>query len=61
MGTFDAIKVEPWVTYVSDGNLRSQARRTTIWISADKRHLPLRVEADAFVGKLRADLVQVEG
>jgi Protein of unknown function (DUF3108) len=60
-GTFDAIKITPSVLYMSDGNMRSEARETTVWVSADKRHLPLRVQAAAFIGFVRADLVKVDG
>jgi hypothetical protein len=60
-GTFDAIKITPGVVYMSDGNMRSEARETTVWVSADKRHLPLRVQAAAFIGFVRADLIKVDG
>ncbi len=61
VGTFDALKVSPGIVYLSNGKLRSQARETTIWISADKQHLPLRMEAATFIGVVRADLVQIDG
>ena len=61
VGTFEALKVTPGVVYLSNGKLRSQARGMTIWISADNRHLPLRMEAATFIGTVRADLVQIDG
>ena len=61
VGSFDAFKVSPGIVYLSNGKLRSQARETTIWISADKQHLPLRMEAATFIGIIRADLVQIDG
>jgi hypothetical protein len=61
VGDFDAWRVVPDVWYVSDGKLRSQARGTVLWISADKRHLPLRIEAQAFIGYVRADLIRIDG
>jgi len=61
VGTFDAYKVAPGVVYLSNGKLRSQAREMTLWISADKRHLPLRMESSTFIGTVRADLVQIDG
>jgi hypothetical protein len=61
VGTFEALKVSPGIVYLSNGKLRSQARETTIWISADKQHLPLRMEASTFIGVVRADLVQIDG
>jgi hypothetical protein len=61
VGSYDALKVSPGIVYLSDGKLRQQARETTLWISADKGHLPLRIEAATYVGTIRADLVQIDG
>jgi hypothetical protein len=61
LGDFDAWRIVPDVWYVSDGKLRNQAHGTVLWISADKRHLPLRIEAQAFIGYVRADLVKIDG
>ncbi|MGH7925401.1 MAG: DUF3108 domain-containing protein [Candidatus Binatus sp.] len=61
LGDFDAWRVVPDVWYVSDGKLRSQAHGTVLWISADQRHLPLRIEAQAFIGYVRADLIKIDG
>jgi Protein of unknown function (DUF3108) len=61
IGDFDAWRVVPDVWYVSDGKLRSEAHGTVLWISADKRHLPLRIEAQAFIGYVRADLIKIDG
>ncbi len=60
LGDFDAWRIVPDVWYVSDGKLRSQARGTVLWVSADKRHLPLRIESQAFIGYVRADLIKIE-
>jgi len=59
LGDFDALRIMPAIAYISDSSARQTARETTLWVSADKRHLPLRIETTAFVGKLRADLIQV--
>ena len=61
VGSYDALKVSPGIVYLSDGKLRRQARETTLWISADKGHLPLRMEAATYIGTVRADLVQIDG
>ncbi len=61
VGDFDAIKITPTVLYMSDGNMRSEAREVEVWVSADQRHLPLRVQAAAFIGSVRADLVKIDG
>jgi hypothetical protein len=61
MGDFDAWKIVPDVWYISDGQLRSQARNTVLWISADQHHLPLRIQAQAYIGYVRADLIKIDG
>ncbi len=60
LGDFDALRIVPDVWYVSDGQLRSQAHGTMLWVSADKRHLPLRIQSQAFIGAVYADLIKVE-
>lgn len=60
LGDFDAFKIVPDVWYVSDGKLRSQAHGTVLWVSADKRHLPLLIQSEAFIGSVRAELIKVE-
>jgi Protein of unknown function (DUF3108) len=61
LGDFDAWRIVPDVWYVSDGELRSEAHGTTLWISADARHLPLRIQAQAYIGYVRADLISIDG
>jgi len=61
IGDFDAWRIVPDVWYVSDGALRTEAHWTVLWISADERHLPLRIEAQAFIGYVRADLIEIDG
>ena len=60
LGDFDAFKIVPDVWYVSDGKLRSQAHGTVLWVSADKRRLPLLIQSEAFIGSVRAELIKVE-
>jgi len=61
LGDFDAWRVVPDIVYMSDGNLRGEARGTVLWVSADDRHLPLRIESQAYIGSVRADLIGVDG
>jgi hypothetical protein len=61
LGTFDAYRLVPTVDYESDGKLSQSATGTVIWVSADERRLPLRAESQAFVGRVRADLIQISG
>lgn len=61
VGAFDAFKIAPSVLYISGGGIRHKARRTTIWVSAGARHLPLRIESTVFIGSIRIDLVKIIG
>ncbi|MGH7913273.1 MAG: DUF3108 domain-containing protein, partial [Candidatus Binataceae bacterium] len=47
------------VTYVSDGKVNDKVHDTTLWVSADARRLPLRIESAVFIGSIRIDLVKV--
>ncbi|MFZ0890655.1 MAG: DUF3108 domain-containing protein [Candidatus Binataceae bacterium] len=58
LGDFDALRIVPSMLYLSDSDARHEARETTVWVSADDRHLPLRIEAAAFIGTLRIDLIK---
>ena len=59
LGDFDTIRITPTMLYLSDNQVRTKAREVTVWVSDDERHLPLRVQAEAFIGHITADLVQV--
>jgi hypothetical protein len=59
LGTFDTLRIEPSVVWLSEGSFRTQARETTVWITDDARHLPVRIASSVFIGEIRADLVQV--
>ena len=58
LGSFDTLRIEPSVVWLSEGDFRSQTRETTLWVTDDKRHLPVRIESAVFIGDVRADLVQ---
>jgi hypothetical protein len=59
LGTFNTLRIEPSVLWLSEGSFRSQARDTTIWVTDDARHLPVRIESAVFIGTVRADLTQI--
>jgi hypothetical protein len=59
LGTFDTLRIEPSVLWLSEGSFRSQARETTIWVTDDARHLPVRISCAVFIGDVTADLVKV--
>ena len=61
LGTFDTLKIEPWVLWLSEGSFRSQTRETTIWVTDDSRHLPVRISATVFFGSVYADLIAITG
>ncbi len=62
LGTFDAYRLTPAVDYESDnGKLSDSATAIVIWVSADDRRLPLRAQSQAFIGTIRADLIEVGG
>jgi uncharacterized protein DUF3108 len=59
LGTFDTLRIEPSVLWLSEGSFRSQARETTLWVTNDARHLPVRIACAVFIGEVVADLVKV--
>jgi hypothetical protein len=59
LGEFDAFRIVPSVTYLSDGQVNNKVHDTVLWVSADARRLPLRVESAVFIGSVRIDLVRV--
>jgi len=54
-------RVIPTILYVSSPKNHYKVRQAVIWLSADSRHVPLRIEADTFVGRIYIDLVQPSG
>jgi hypothetical protein len=59
LGVFEVFRVTPTVTYVKNDLVQRTARATTAWVTVDQPHLPIRIEAAAFVGYVRVDLVRV--
>ncbi len=60
LGDLDALRIVPSVVYVSDDRMRAKASSVTLWVSAEQCHLPLKMEAAAFIGHLDIDLVAVD-
>ncbi|HEY2106514.1 MAG TPA: DUF3108 domain-containing protein [Candidatus Binataceae bacterium] len=52
----ETFRVIPTILYVSNPKNHYKVSQAVIWISADQRHLPLRIEADTFVGRIYIDL-----
>ncbi len=61
LGTFDTLKIEPRVLWLSEGSFRSESRETTVWVTDDARHLPVRISSAIFFGDVYADLIEVSG
>ena len=47
--------------YVMAGRVFKEEESLTLWVSADKNRIPLKIKADLAVGSLRADLIQFKG
>jgi hypothetical protein len=59
LGTLPALRIIPSVVWLSEGKFRHQVSQMVVWVADDEQHLPLRIEASAFVGSIRIDLAQV--
>jgi hypothetical protein len=59
LGKVRALRIVPSVLWLSQGKFRNQVTQMLVWVSDDERHLPLRIQAAAFVGSIQIDLVQV--
>jgi hypothetical protein len=57
----NAFRVIPTILYVSNLKNHYKVSQAVVWISADERHVPLRIEADTFVGRIYIDLVKAPG
>lgn len=57
-GKFNAIKLVP---IVPDNKLFDGENSVTAWISDDKNRLPIKIEADMFIGNAGVELISYEG
>jgi len=55
------VKTLKFRPYVMAGRDFKEEESLTLWVSADKNKIPLRIKADLAVGSLRADLVEFKG
>lgn len=58
---FGKIKTLKFRPYVMAGRVFKEQESLTLWVSADKNKIPLKIKADLAVGSLRADLVGFKG
>ncbi|HZP44411.1 MAG TPA: DUF3108 domain-containing protein [Candidatus Binataceae bacterium] len=59
LGTFNALRIQPAIVWISENSYRNEATGMTLWVSDDPRHLPLRATAAVFFGTVEVDLTQV--
>ena len=57
-GKIDAIKIRPLVL---KGRVFKDEENVTLWISADKNKIPLKIKASLLVGSAKAELIQYSG
>jgi hypothetical protein len=55
------VKTLKFRPYVMAGRVFKEEESLTLWVSADKNKVPLKIKADLAVGSLRADLVEFKG
>lgn len=55
------VKTLKFRPYVMAGRVFKEEESLTLWVSADKNKIPLKVKADLAVGSLRADLIAFKG
>ena len=60
-GTDVRVKSLKFRPYVMAGRVFKEEESLTLWVSADKNKIPLKIKADLAVGSLRADLVAFKG
>ena len=58
---FGKVKCLKFRPYVMAGRVFKEQESLTLWVSADKNKIPLKVKADLAVGSLRADLIAFKG
>ncbi|WP_091422389.1 DUF3108 domain-containing protein [Formosa sp. Hel1_31_208] len=55
------VKTLKFRPYVMAGRVFKEEESLTLWVSADKNKIPLKIKADLAIGSLRADLVAFKG
>lgn len=58
LGTF---KCQKFVPLLQEGRVFKEKEGMTIWMSADKNHIPIRVQAELLVGSVKIDLTKYTG
>lgn len=58
---FGKVKCYKFRPYVQSGRVFKEQESLSLWVSADKNKLPIRIKADLAVGAIKADLEQYNG
>ena len=58
---FGKVKTVKFRPYVLAGRVFKEEESLTLWVTADKNKIPLKIQADLAVGSLRADLDAFKG
>lgn len=59
-GTFDTYRITPRAQNLNQSGYADKMRQATIWISADARRLPVRLQSQVFVGSVYLELIKTE-
>jgi hypothetical protein len=58
MGKFKCLKFKPML---EQGRVFKESEKMTLWITDDKNHIPVRLEAEIIVGSIKMDLLEYSG
>jgi hypothetical protein len=60
-GTFDTLLLEPELTHVGGVFEKSKGARIRLWVTADHRHIPVKISSKVAVGSFVGELLSVQG
>jgi hypothetical protein len=60
-GVFDAFKVKPRIENITKSGYAGRVREATVWISADRRRMPLKIASEVFIGTIYLEMVKEGG
>lgn len=58
-GTFDCFLVEPYLR--ERGLFVQKGKKLWVWMTADDRHIPVKMRAEIFIGSVAAELTRIDG
>ena len=60
-GTYDTYLVEPDLKHIGGVFKKSKNAKLRIWVTADARKIPIKVESEVIVGSFVAELISAKG